>query len=74
MLFLKYRGETFDILFGSESCMNITERETWKIWIAADEKIASFHHIEGYQRAQFMNHEFFLSKVQSLIDAGFKFQ
>lgn len=54
--------------------MNITERETWKIWIAADEKIASFHHIEGYQRAQFMNHEFFLSKVQSLIDAGFKFQ
>ena len=44
------------------------------VWIDEHEKIASFHHVEGYLKYTYTNHEFFMKFLCTLQQRGFRFQ
>lgn len=44
------------------------------IWVNEQDRIASFHLVEGYQAHSFQNMDFFLDYVYSLQERGFRFQ
>ena len=50
------------------------ERETHVVWVDEAAKVASFHHVEGYERHIFANHAFFMDYLSSLQKRGFLFQ
>lgn len=43
------------------------------VWIGAEEKIASFHYVEGYQDRSFP-HDQFVYFICSLQEQGYRFQ
>lgn len=44
------------------------------VWIGAEEKIASFHYVEGYQDQSFPHHDQFVHFLCSLQEQGYRFQ
>ncbi len=44
------------------------------VWIDEQEKIASFHYVEGYRKHTYSNQEFFMELLRSLQQRGFRFQ
>ena len=44
------------------------------VWVDEAAKVASFHHVEGYERHIFANHAFFMDYLSSLQKRGFLFQ
>ena len=43
------------------------------VWVDSREHIASFHCVEGYERMDFSEQEFFTSYLQSLVERGYHF-
>ena len=50
------------------------ERETHVVWVDEAAKVASFHHVEGYERQIFANHAIFMDYLSSLQKRGFLVQ
>ena len=44
------------------------------VWLSEKDRIASFHHVEGYQIQTFNLHDHFISYLHSLQERGFRFQ
>ncbi len=44
------------------------------IWLNEMERIASFHHVEGYQMRKFNSHDYYLQFLNGLIESGYRFQ
>lgn len=44
------------------------------VWINEQEKIASFHHVDGYCKHIYIDHEHFMEFLRSLQQQGFRFQ
>ena len=49
-------------------------RPVKSVWIDEQEKIASFHPVEGYRKHTYSNHELFMELLQALQQQGFRFQ
>ena len=47
---------------------------TLSVWIDEQEKIASFHPVEGYRKHTYQNHECFMEFLRTLQQQGFRFQ
>lgn len=50
------------------------ERKLYQIWVNEEEKIASFHEIEGGKLAEFMTSEPFQSYLDDLVSHFYRFQ
>ena len=48
--------------------------EIHTVWISEQDRIASFHPVEGYVVQTFVNHDFFMSYIHSLQERSFRFQ
>ena len=48
--------------------------ERYTVWISEQERIASFHAVEGYEMQTFATHDFFMSYIHSLQERYFRFQ
>ena len=48
--------------------------KVWIAWLDEQAKIASFHHVEGYRRQDFLNQAYFHNYMMSLQERGFRFQ
>ena len=48
--------------------------EIHTVWISEQDRIASFHAVEGYMVQTFTNHDFFMSYIHSLQEQSFRFQ
>ena len=44
------------------------------VWLSEQDRIASFHHVEGYSIQTFSCHDFFMSFLHSLQERGYRFQ
>ena len=44
------------------------------VWLNEKDRIASFHHVEGYRVETFNLHDHFISFLHSLQERGFRFQ
>ena len=44
------------------------------VWLSEQDRIASFHHVEGYYTQTFTCHDFFMSFLHSLQERGYRFQ
>lgn len=44
------------------------------IWLNEQDRIASFHHVEGYHIRQFQCRDFFMTFLSSLQERGYRFQ
>ena len=44
------------------------------VWVNDQDRIASFHHVEGYYIQTFSCHDFFMSFLHSLQERGYRFQ
>ena len=44
------------------------------VWIGTADRIASFREVEGYEKKIFTYHENFMGFLQSLQEAGYRFQ
>jgi len=44
------------------------------VWLSEQDRIASFHHVEGYNIQTFSCHDFFMSFLHSLQERGYRFQ
>ena len=49
-------------------------RKSWKIWIDNEEKIVSFHEVEGYECIEFQNERFFISLIEEYAKRKYQFQ
>lgn len=45
-----------------------------RVWLDKQEKIASFHPVEGYGEQSFFDHDFFMNFLHALQAQGFRFQ
>ena len=43
------------------------------VWLDDQERIASFHSVDGYERKEFLSHEHFIGFVQTLTRSGYRF-
>ena len=48
--------------------------EIHTVWVSEQDRIASFHPVEGYVVQTFSNHDFFMSYIHSLQERRFRFQ
>ena len=48
--------------------------EIHTVWISEQDRIASFHAVEGYVVQTFVNHDFFTNYIHSLQERNFRFQ
>lgn len=48
-------------------------KEKNTVWINEEERVASFHPVEGYTMQEFSSREFFMSYLLSLQQCGFRF-
>jgi hypothetical protein len=44
------------------------------VWMNDQERIVSFHQVDGYHIKSFTCHDFFISFIQALQDRGYRFQ
>jgi len=44
------------------------------VWLSEQDRIASFHHVEGYYTQTFTCHDFFMNFLHSLQERGYRFQ
>lgn len=44
------------------------------VWLDKQEKITSFHPVEGYGEQSFFDHDFFMNFLHALQTQGFRFQ
>ncbi len=44
------------------------------VWLNEQDRIASFHYVEGYNIQTFSCHDFFMSFLHSLQERGYRFQ
>ena len=44
------------------------------VWLSEQDRIASFHHVEGYNIQTFNCHDFFMHFLHSLQERGYRFQ
>lgn len=50
------------------------ELPTETVWLDLENRIASFHPVEGWQRQSFLVREFFLNYLHALQEQGYRFQ
>ena len=43
------------------------------VWLNDQERIASFHSVDGYERKEFLSHEHFIGFLQALTCSGYRF-
>lgn len=60
----------------SDMIMPLTdpERKLYQLWVNEEEKIASFHEIEGGKLAEFMASKPFQSYLDNLVSHSYRFQ
>ena len=46
---------------------------TLVVWVSNQDRIASFHYVEGYQQMDFTRQDFFAGYLQSLVGQGYHF-
>ena len=51
-----------------------TPSQGFVVWLKDEDKIASFHPVEGFRRQSFQTHQFFLDFLCELQASGFRFQ
>ncbi len=44
------------------------------VWIGEEDRIASFHAVDRYERQTFTCHDYFIKYLRSLQERGFRFQ
>lgn len=54
--------------------MSQEERRNQTVWLDEQQRIASFHSVEGYHQRDFVCYDFFMSFLQSLQERGYRFQ
>ena len=54
--------------------MGYQETVKHNVWLNDQERIASFHHVDGYSIRSFSCHDFFMSFLHSLQERGYRFQ
>lgn len=54
--------------------MNYSNELNHIVWLNEQDRIASFHHVEGYFSRTFGSHDFFMNFLHSLQERGFRFQ
>ena len=54
--------------------MGHQEAANHTVWLSEQDRIASFHHVEGYNIQTFSCHDFFMSFLHSLQERGYRFQ
>ena len=54
--------------------MGYQETANHIVWLNEQDRIASFHHVEGYHIQTFHCHDFFMNFLHSLQERGYRFQ
>jgi len=54
--------------------MEYQEAANHIVWLSERDRIASFHHVDGYEIQRFNCHDFFMKFLHSLQERGFRFQ
>ena len=54
--------------------MGYQETDKHNVWLNDQERIASFHHVDGYSIRSFSCHDFFMNFLHSLQERGYRFQ
>lgn len=44
------------------------------VWLNEQDRIASFHQVDGYEKQTFNTHDFFMKFLHSLQERGYRFQ
>ena len=50
------------------------KQQDYTVWLCAENRIASFHGIAGYEQRSFRCHELFLRFLCGLQEQGYRFQ
>ena len=54
--------------------MGRQKQRVYLVWVGEEERIASFHEVDGYRMESFFNHDFFIQYLRQLQERGFRFQ
>lgn len=54
--------------------MGYQETKKHIVWLNEQDRIASFHAVDGYESQTFSCHEFFMTFLHALQERGFRFQ
>lgn len=57
-----------------EKTMNETKTDVLTVWVEEENRIASFHAVDGYEQKAFSCHDYFVKFLISLQERGFRFQ
>lgn len=57
-----------------EKTMNETKTDVHTVWMKEEDRIASFHAVDGYKQKAFSCHDCFVKFLISLQERGFRFQ
>lgn len=67
-------GQEKRIFLMGRCFMSQEERRNQTVWLDEQQRIASFHSVEGYHQRDFVCYDFFMSFLQSLQERGYRFQ
>lgn len=51
-----------------------TARPIWRLWVNNQQRIVSFHAVEGFEMLEFQSHEMFMSCVDSYVCQWYRYQ